>query len=96
MKKKYLFFVGIDISARTLDVVYGYNFEQCKHQQFLNNAKGINELITLITRTHAKQEEVLICCEHTGVYMDKLAYTSSINFYRPLGCTSTINESLQH
>ena len=73
MKKKYVFFVGIDISAKTLDVVYGYNFEQCKHQQFLNNAKGINELITLITRMHAKQEEVLICCEHTGVYMDKLA-----------------------
>ncbi len=74
MKKKYLFFVGIDISAATLDVVYGYNFHECKHQQFANNAKGINELITLIIRLHSIQGEVLICCEHTGVYMDKLAY----------------------
>ena len=74
MKKKYLFFVGIDISARTLDVVYGPNAYEFKHQQFLNNAKGINELITLVTRLHTVQQEVLICCEHTGVYMDKLAY----------------------
>jgi transposase len=74
MKKKYLFFVGIDISSRTLDVVYGYNFHDCKHRQFANNAKGINELITLIGRLHSIEGEVLICCEHTGVYMDKLAY----------------------
>lgn len=74
MKKKYLFFVGIDISARTLDVVYGRNAYDFKHQQFLNNAKGINELITLIIRLHSVQQQVLICCEHTGVYMDKIAY----------------------
>ena len=74
MKKKYLFFLGIDISSRTLDVVYGYNFHDCKHQQFTNSAKGINELITLIGRFHSIHSEVLICCEHTGVYMDKLAY----------------------
>jgi transposase len=74
MKKKYLFFVGIDISAATLDVVYGRNAYDFKHQQFLNNAKGINQLITLIIRLHSVQQEVLICCEHTGVYMDKLAY----------------------
>lgn len=74
MKKKYLFFVGIDISAATLDVVYGRNADDFKHYQFLNNAKGINELITLVIRLHSAQQEVLICCEHTGVYMDKLAY----------------------
>jgi transposase len=74
MEKKYLFFVGIDISALTLDVVYGHNAYDFKHQQFLNNAKGINELITLINRLHSVQQQVLICCEHTGVYMDKLAY----------------------
>jgi transposase len=74
MQKKYLFFVGIDISALTLDVVYGHNAYQSTHQQFFNNAKGINELITLIMRLHSEQQQVLICCEHTGVYMDKLAY----------------------
>lgn len=74
MKKNYVFFVGIDISALTLDVVVGYNEKDKKHFRFANNAKGITELITTIHRLYSNENEVLICCEHTGVYMDKLAY----------------------
>lgn len=74
MKKNYVFFVGIDISAQTLDVVVGYNEKGKKHFRFTNNAKGITELITTINRLHSNENEVLICCEHTGVYLDKLTY----------------------
>jgi|SRR5215831_2782607 len=74
MKKNYVFFVGIDISALTFDVVVGYNEKGKKHFRFANNAKGITEFITTIYRLHSNENEVLICCEHTGVYMDKLAY----------------------
>jgi transposase len=74
MKKNYVFFVGIDISARTLDVVMGCNEKGKKHFCFTNNAKGISELFTTINRLHSNLHEVLICCEHTGVYMDKLTY----------------------
>src|SRR5919112_1730468 len=74
MKKNYVFFVGIDISAQTLDVVMGCNEKGKKHFCFTNNAKGISELLTTINRLHSKEHEVLICCEHTGVYMDKLTY----------------------
>lgn len=74
MKKKYLFFVGIDVSAKTFDVVMGFNEKEKSIFQFSNDAKGITALITTINRLHSNEDEVLICCEHTGVYMDKLAY----------------------
>lgn len=74
MKKSYVFFVGIDISAQTLDVFVGRNEQDKKYYRFANNAKGIHELITLISRLYPNEKDVLICGEHTGVYMDKLAY----------------------
>jgi len=74
LMKKYRFFVGIDVSAKTLDVVYGSNLHKTKHVVFDNNAKGIIALIDLVSKQHPKPEQILICCEHTGCYMDKLAY----------------------
>ncbi len=72
--KKFRFFVGIDVSAKTLDVIYGRNLDKIKHVVFTNDAKGIGQLIDLVHKEHCKGEEILICCEHTGCYMDKLAY----------------------
>ena len=72
--KKYRFFVGIDVSAKTLDVIYGSNLHKTKHVVLENNAKGIIALIDLVNKQHSKPEQILICCEHTGCYMDKLAY----------------------
>jgi transposase len=72
--KKYRFFVGIDVSAKTLDVVYGRCIYKTKHIVFSNDAKGIGALIDLVYKQHSKPEQILVCCEHTGCYMDKLAY----------------------
>ena len=48
--KKYRFFVGIDVSAKTLDVIYGSNLHKVKHVVFDNNAKGIIALIDLVSK----------------------------------------------
>lgn len=74
LMKKYRFFVGIDVSAKTLDAVYGSCIHKTKHVVFTNDAKGISELINLVHKLHSRPEQILICCEHTGCYMDKLAY----------------------
>lgn len=72
--KKFKLFVGIDISKKTLDVVIGKNESNSTHHQVANDAKGIGKMLDLFAEYNLKQNQVLICCEHTGTYLDKLAY----------------------
>lgn len=72
--KKFKLFVGIDISKKTLDVVMGKEENSTTYHLLSNDAKGIGELLDLITKFKLKPNQVLICCEHTGTYLDKLAY----------------------
>lgn len=72
--KKFKLFVGIDISKKTLDVMVGKDEPSSTHHQCSNDAKGIGQLLAIIAHYKLKQNQVLICCEHTGAYLDKLAY----------------------
>jgi transposase len=72
MKKKFLLFVGIDISKLTLDVVVG-NAASSQHFIFSNDAQGISKLLNQIKSLQTDLSKVLVCCEHTGAYMHKLA-----------------------
>lgn len=72
--KKFNLYVGIDISKNTLDVAIGRDEKAIENLSFSNDAKGIGQLISKIESTKVPQIQVLICCEHTGVYLDKLAY----------------------
>ena len=72
MKKKFLLFVGIDISKLTLDVAIGDEISH-RHFQVSNDARGINQLLQNIEALQSDLSKVLICCERTGAYMHKLA-----------------------
>lgn len=73
MEHKFKLIFGIDISKLTLDITYFFGKDQA-YLQVTNDAKGISQLVQVIDQLGVAQEEVLICCENTGNYMDKLAF----------------------
>ena len=72
MERKFKLIFGIDISKLTLDVTYLFN-DSSHYLQVPNNAKGISQLVDKIKELDIKEKEVLICCENTGNYTEKLA-----------------------
>ena len=72
MERKFRLIFGIDISKLTLDVTYFY--EGSSHYfQITNDAKGISQLVNIIKELDIDQTAVLVCCENTGNYTEKLA-----------------------
>ena len=69
---KFKLFCGIDISKADIDVVYGSPSSN-RHVKLSNDVKGISQLLTLLQSLEADRSKILVCCENTGSYMDKLA-----------------------
>jgi transposase len=69
---KFNLFCGIDISKAFFDVVYG-TASSSRHVQFSNDVKGIHQFLQLILSLETDRSKILVCCENTGSYMDKLA-----------------------
>lgn len=69
---KFKLFCGIDISKADIDVVYGSPSSN-RYVKLSNNAKGISQLLSLLLSLESDRSKILICCENTGSYMDKLA-----------------------
>lgn len=70
---KFNLFCGIDISKADLDVVYGSSDGACRHVKLRNDVKGIHQLLKLLLSLETDRGRILVCCEHTGSFMDKLA-----------------------
>ena len=63
--------VGIDLSKKTFDVMI-YDIQL--HRQFQNTSRGFKQLIKWVEKnTNGSLEEILFCCEHTGIYSLRLA-----------------------
>lgn len=79
--KKYLFFVGIDVSKLKLDVTFLSDPLEKKPHHFVvsNDDKGIKMIIRELLKRKIDLERTLICFEDTGVYS------------LPLGCYLTRN-----
>lgn len=69
---KFKLFCGIDISKADIDVVYGSSSSN-RYVKLSNDAKGISKLLTLLSSLEPDRGKILVCCENTGSYMDKLA-----------------------
>ena len=71
----YKWFVGIDVSKKTLDVTLSYKGKShdSVHKQVSNNEKGYRAIITWIRKQSLELNDVLFCMEHTGVYSYELA-----------------------
>jgi len=74
--KNYLFHVGIDISKLKLDVNL-LNSQTLLSEHFVidNNSKSIKEFTKLLIKRKIDINQVLFCCENTGVYTNHLSYT---------------------
>lgn len=102
----YKWFVGIDISKKTLDVVLYKKELQKKspHCQVTNNSNGFNKLIKWFIEQNVKLKDTLFCMEHTGIYGMELAsfldnranycLESPIHIKRSLGLTRGKNDKV--
>lgn len=66
-------FVGIDISKDVFDAVLLLETENSPvHQKFDNTLKGCKSFLKWLRSFHVDPGECLVCCEHTGVYVNIL------------------------
>lgn len=74
--KKYLFFVGIDISKLKLDVVLIDSESLSSSEHFIveNTQKGVKEIIRHLLKKRVDVSQTLFCFENTGVYTYPLSY----------------------
>lgn len=71
--KKMLFFIGIDVAKLTLDIAYRTaGNEKITHLQISNDEQGFKQVLELIKKLGLALDQVLICLEHTGTYIEKL------------------------
>jgi len=102
----YKWFVGIDISKKTLDVVLYKKELQKKspHCQISNDIKGFKALNKWLKEQSVNLKRTLFCMEHTGIYGVKLAkfinnranycIESPLHIKRSLGLTRGKNDKI--
>ena len=76
MKKRFDYYIGIDVSKLTLDVTVLYeceNWALTEHYKIENKEKSISQFVkNRLSKYDFKQ--ILFCFEDTGIYSMPLAY----------------------
>lgn len=74
--KNYCFHIGIDVSKLKLDVNL-LNTQTLNSEHFVlnNDSKSINQFIKHLTKRKINIQEILVCCENTGIYTNHLIHT---------------------
>jgi len=102
----YKWFIGIDISKETLDIVlYRKELrEKSPHCKIRNNQKGFKEIITWLKGQRVELQHTLFCMEHTGIYGFEIAgflnekanycMESSLHIKRSLGLIRGKNDKI--
>ncbi|MCZ2085775.1 MAG: transposase [Flavobacteriales bacterium] len=74
--KNYCFHIGIDVSKLKLDVNL-LNTQTLTSEHFVlnNDSKSINQFIKHLTKRKINIQEILVCCENTGIYTNHLIHT---------------------
>ncbi len=63
--------IGIDVSKRTIDA---FLYTRNQHKQFTNDIHGFKKMITWVSATKLKANDLLFCFEHTGWYCLVLSF----------------------
>lgn len=73
--KKYKFIIGIDVSKSKLDVfvIVDPASKQHSHSVVENNAKGIKQMLAMLSKQGVAIADALFCIENTGIYGMPLA-----------------------
>lgn len=74
--KSFLVTVGVDISKDTLDVCLLAHCGKPVVFQVKNDAKGLSGLVSRLSEVCAEPRQILVVCEHTGAYTDKLIWVA--------------------
>ena len=91
----YLFFIGIDISKKTLDFAVRNQGQYLFHCKVDNSPAGLDEFEMRCLSEDIDLQNCLICCEHTGVYSHNvLALAIKNNFSLWLESSLRIKRSL--
>ena len=91
----YSFFVGIDISKKTLDFSVRDQKELLFHLKVDNSLAGLREFQKECLDRNADLTQSLICCEHTGIYSQHiLSLATENNFSLWLESSLRIKRSL--
>ena len=75
----YLFFVGIDISKKTLDFAVRDRKELLFHIKVDNSLAGLKQFQKECLTRNVDLSQCLICCEHTGVYSQNILALATEN-----------------
>ena len=65
--KKYIYFFGVDISKKTVDITCIIN-QKMFHRQFTNDPEGMQLLLQWLKELNISFEQTLFCMEATGLY----------------------------
>lgn len=71
--KDYKQFYGVDVSKKTVDIVYS-DKQTTVHQQFTNDLAGMEQLTEWLIQNKASSENALFCMETTGLYCFTLTH----------------------
>lgn len=104
---KFKWFIGVDISKKTLDITLYDNIliKKSLYIKVSNDTKGFNKILSWLKKKSITLNSVLICMEHTGVYgidlavylkTKKIAYSmvSPLHIKRSLGLTRGKNDKV--
>ena len=69
---KFEWFIGIDVSKKTLDFSIHYESKFILHQQVANKKQGIRSFLTTCKKNNVHLEKALFVLEHTGIYNETL------------------------
>lgn len=65
--KEYKYFYGVDVSKRTVDIVYT-DKQITVHQKFSNDSAGMDQLMEWLRQNNTSSDHTLFCMETTGLY----------------------------
>jgi transposase len=71
--KEYKHFYGVDVSKRTVDIVYT-DMQLSVHHKFINDASGMKQLSDWLMQNQSSSEDTLFCMETTGLYCFTLTH----------------------
>jgi transposase len=81
--KDYVHFYGVDVSKKTVDIVYT-DKQVTIHQKFNNDVSGMDQLLQWLTENNASASNTLFCMEATGLYcltLTNFLYSKSIDVW---------------
>ena len=67
-----LYFLGIDISKKTIDTALTFNGNDFSEMKLENHSKSLESFFKVLKKQISSFENLIVCLEHTGVYCQPL------------------------